>query len=168
MKALFNLLESVFFTKLFGQVTLYAILSTGLKFVFVIIVLLFLSRIVRMITLDIRSSYQRGPVKSAYLKLLNDPREFDFPIRDEYYLSDNTTIGRADDNNIVIKDRQMSKHQAHIVQNEGHYIIDDMGSTNPTMVNETEIDQPTELLSHDLINVGGIDFAFINGADDEK
>lgn len=168
MDFIFNFLESVMFTKLFGSVTLYALLSGLLKFVFVLIVLVFIYKIVVMITLDIKSAYRRVPIKSAYLKLLNDAHAFDFPIREEYYLTDNTTIGRADDNAIVIKDRQMSKHQAHIIQNGGRYFIDDMGSTNPTRVNDRAVDQPTELFSRDVISVGGVDFAFVNGGDDAQ
>jgi len=168
MDFIFNFLETTMFTKLFGSVTLYALIAGTLKFIFVLIVLMFIYKIVTMITMDIKSAYHRAPAKAVYLKLLNDPRAFDFPIRDEYYLTDNTTIGRADDNAIVIKDRQMSKHQAHIIQNGGRYFIDDMGATNPTCVNDHPIEQPTELFPRDVISVGGIDFAFVNGGEDVR
>ena len=168
MEAVFNLIEQVMFTELIGEITFYSILSTVLKFVFVIIVLSFIYSVVRMISMDLRANLDNKPIKADYLKLLNEPGQFEFPIRNEYYLTDNTTIGRADDNSIVIKDRQMSKHQARIVKNNGIYFIDDLGSTNPTMVNGVVISQPTQLKSLDVLNVGGVDFAFINGDSDEK
>lgn len=167
MQQAFDSLHKIFFTPLMGEITLYSILSTLLKFIFVIIVLLFISRIVKMIFLDIRSVYADKSPRAAYLRLLNDPRAFDFPIKDEYYLSDNTTIGRSDDNNIVIKDRLMSKHHAQILQREGIYFIDDLGSTNPTLVNGHVVEAPIELRTHDLITLGGLNFAFIDESQEE-
>lgn len=167
MEAFFDRLESILFSNLFGSVNLYDILSTLLKFVFVLIVLSYIGRIVKMIYLDISSASYKEPDDVAYFKLLNDPSRYDFPIRNEYYLADNTTIGRADDNFIVLKDPRMSKHQAIIVQQDGHYFIDDRGSTNPTMINDQPVQGPTELLSHDIVTLGDIDFAFINGAENE-
>lgn len=167
MNDFFNTLEAVFFTELFGKVTIYMILSTVLKFIFVIIALSFISRIVRMITMDIQQTTARRPVQAASLRLLSNPDDYDFPLRDEYYLSDNTSIGRADDNTIVIKDRQMSKHQAVIVQNGSHFFIDDLQSTNPTTVNDGIVLQPTELHSRDIVALGGLHFVFLNEEEHE-
>lgn len=168
MNGLFNAIEAIFFTNIFGQLNLYTILSTALKFVFVVIILVYVGRIVRMITLDIKQTVERRPVRAASLKLLSNPANFDFPIRDEYFLSDNTSIGRADDNTIVIKDQKMSKHHAQIIQNGGAFFIDDLKATNPTRVNEEVIHQPHELHSRDLVTLGGVDFVFINGDDHEN
>ena len=168
MDGFFNAREALFFTQLFGKVTLYMIVSTILKFIFVLIVLVFISRIVRMITMDIRSTMRQRSVRAASLKLLSNPADFDFPVREEYFLSDNTSIGRADDNTIVIKDRQMSKHQAVIVQNGGHFLIDDLKATNPTQVNDEVVTQPVELHSRDMVALGSIHFVFLNEADHEN
>lgn len=169
MELVFKVLEKILFTNLIGDIDTYTILSVMFKFIFVIIVLSFIYSIVKMMTLDIRSTLRKKTyIKSAYLKLLNDPREFDFPIRDEYYLTDNTTIGRSEDNSIVIKNKIMSKHQAQIVENGGRYFIDDKGSTNGTMVNNMVIDHPKELMDKDVISLGDISFLFMNGADDEN
>lgn len=167
METIFDKLENILFTPLFGSINLYVILSTILKFFFVLIVLAYVRRIVKMIYLDISSATLKEPENVAYFKLLNDPHRYDFPIRNEYYLADNTTVGRADDNYIVLKDPRMSKHQAIIVQQNGHYFIDDRGSTNPTMINDRPVQGPTELLSHDIVTLGDIDFAFINGAEND-
>lgn len=167
MNEFFNALEALFFTELFGKITLYMILSTVLKFVFVLVVLSFISRIVRMITMDIQQSAICRPVQAATLRLLSNPDDYDIPLREEYYLSDNTSIGRADDNTIVIKDRQMSKHQAVIVQNGSHFFIDDLQATNPTTVNDAIVLQPTELHSRDIVALGGLHFVFLNEEEHE-
>ncbi len=168
MEVIFDVMEGILFTNIVGEITLYSILSTALKFIFVLIVLVFIYKIVKMITMDVRATLQEPPVQADFLKLLSDPLLYEYPIKNEYYLSDNTTIGRADDNTIVIKDRQMSKYQARIIQNQGQYFIDDLGSTNPTMVNGYVISQPTQLNAHDVITVGGIDFAFVDGGNNAK
>ena len=167
MEKLFDMLESIFFTKIFGQIDLYTILSGAIKFVFILIVLVFVSRIVRMISLDIKSSYRKAPINAPRLKLLNSVDEFDFPIREEYFLSNNNTIGRADDNNIIIKSKMISKHQAVIVNSGGRFFIEDLSSTNPTMVNENPITMPTEIFANDVISMATLDFLFIEGEDNE-
>ncbi|MDY3052609.1 MAG: FHA domain-containing protein [Ndongobacter sp.] len=168
MRELFTALEHIFFSKIVGEIDLYTILSTVLKFVFVVIVLSFIYTIVKMITQDIRSTWQQKAPEAAYLKLLSNAQNYDFPVRNEYYLSDNTTIGRADDNAIVIKDPRMSKYQARIIRENGRFFIDDLGATNPTLVNERSLKQPIELKTRDLVTLGDLDFAFVNGAEHEK
>lgn len=168
MENFFVFLERLFFTDFVGTIDLYTILSTLLRFLFVLIVLSFVYSVVRMIVLDLRVSIAKAPLAKAYLKLLNDPYYFDFPIRDAYYLSDNTTIGRADDNSVVLKDPLISKHHAHILSDNGRYYIDDLGSTNVTLVNEVPVRQPVELTDRDIISLGSIHFMYFAGGEDEE
>ncbi|WP_053943405.1 FHA domain-containing protein [Kallipyga gabonensis] len=167
MDKVFDLLEQVFFRDLFGEINLYIILSTVIKFVFVIIVLAFIARIVKMISMDIRSSYSRPESDNPYLRFLGDPSMVNFPVRDEYYLTDNTRIGRADDNNVILKDRTISKHQAVLIQEGTNFLIDDLGATNPTLVNGQVVDQPMPVHDRDIIRLGQLDFMFIEGKDNE-
>lgn len=167
MENFFDLLENIFFTKIFGQIDLYTILSGVIKFIFIIIVLVFVARIVRMISLDIRNSYNKTHINAPRLRLLNNVDEFDFPIREEYYLSDNNTIGRADDNNIILKSKQISKHQALIVNSGERFFIEDLESTNPTLINDREILQPTEIFNGDKIKMATITFLFLEEAENE-
>lgn len=167
MAGFFDLLEQIFFTKLIGEITLYTILSATFKFLFVLLVLNFVYKMIRMISMDIRSSYRVPVVQGGYLKLLNDPHSVGIPIREMYYLTENTTIGRADDNAIVIKLPQLSKHQARIMQHGQQYFIDDLGSTNPTRVNGVPVEQPLELKTRDILSMGGLDFIFVKGAANE-
>ena len=168
MGIFFDILEKLLFTKITGKLDLYTILSSSFKFVLVVIVLTLIYSMVRMITLDVKGTYKRKKIQQASLKLAHDVASFDFPIRNEYYLSGKTTIGRADDNNIIIKSRLLSKYQAEIIEHQGSYIIEDLNSTNGTYVNEMIITSPKELSSRDLITMGDIDFIFINGVDHEE
>lgn len=168
MQAVFDLLDSIFFTNLVGDMNLYTILSTVLKFIFVIIVLYFVYTIVKMIYLDIRSSSRSEAVANTYLKLINRTDQLNFPVREVYYIADNTTLGRGDNNNIIIKDRLLSKEHARIVHEEGRFLIDDLGSTNGTFVNEVRVDHPMQLHDKDIIGMGELEFLFVNGDADEE
>lgn len=162
MEPIFDLLETILFTNVLGEINLYTILATGLKFLFVILVLRFIYTIVKMITLDIRSNWQKEVPRAPHLQLLSSPESFDFPVQAEYYLSDNTTIGRADDNSIVLKDSRVSKHHARIVRDTDFYYIDDLGATNPTYVNNQPLEGPVQLESEDQIRIGGLLFRFVD------
>lgn len=69
---------------------------------------------------------------------------------------DVVTIGRADDNSIVLADPEVSAHHARIVWDDrrGFYYIEDLGSVEGTYVNERPIAGPVKLHHGDVIRVG--------------
>ena len=72
------------------------------------------------------------------------------------------TIGRAPDNVFPIDDVSVSSHHAHIAPTEGVFILKDLGSTNGTMVNGTELQPEAEhiLKPGDKIRFGKVDSIF--------
>ncbi|MDP7035526.1 MAG: FHA domain-containing protein [Planctomycetota bacterium] len=70
-----------------------------------------------------------------------------------------TTIGRKSSNLIQLKDQQSSGMHARIVHHGGHYWLEDVGSTNGTLVNGDKVNRIR--LSHgDLMTFGGSRFYF--------
>jgi hypothetical protein len=69
---------------------------------------------------------------------------------------DVVTIGRADDNAIVLADPEVSAHHARIAWDarRGVYYIEDLGSVEGTYVNERSIGGPVKLHHGDVIRVG--------------
>ncbi len=63
------------------------------------------------------------------------------------------TIGRADDCDIVLPDRLVSRHHARIYWLDGHYFVEDLGSKNGTHVNGQEIHEPRQLVDGDEIQI---------------
>jgi pSer/pThr/pTyr-binding forkhead associated (FHA) protein len=63
------------------------------------------------------------------------------------------TIGRKPDNDLVIDNPAVSGHHARIVQEEGAYVIEDLGSTNGTFVNDKRIEK-RPLKDHDRVLIG--------------
>jgi pSer/pThr/pTyr-binding forkhead associated (FHA) protein len=51
------------------------------------------------------------------------------------------TIGRAEDNDLVLSDAAVSAHHARIAKVQSAFYLEDLGSTNGTFVNETRIDE---------------------------
>ncbi len=68
------------------------------------------------------------------------------------------TIGRQDDNTIVLADRQASRHHATIFWQAGGFVIQDMGSANGTFVNERRIAAPQPLRDGHEIRMGNTVF----------
>jgi pSer/pThr/pTyr-binding forkhead associated (FHA) protein len=65
-----------------------------------------------------------------------------------------TTIGRADDNTLILEDPYASAHHALILWREGRWWIEDLDSHNGTLVNDERITDTTHLTPGDAILVG--------------
>ncbi len=63
------------------------------------------------------------------------------------------TIGRSDDCDIVLDDRQISRLHARVVWREDHYEIEDLGSKNGTHLNGRDVLTPQALHDGDEIQV---------------
>ena len=79
-----------------------------------------------------------------------------------------TTIGRSDDNHIVLDDDRLSRHHCVIEKHSGHrFQIKDLDSTNGTYINE-ELVKIKELVIGDEIRAGNTVFLFATVEDTEK
>ena len=63
-------------------------------------------------------------------------------------------IGRAGDCEIRISDTYASQEHAKISQRNGTWIVEDLGSTNGTYLNQRKVTAPTELAPGDRIRIG--------------
>ncbi|NUM45398.1 MAG: FHA domain-containing protein [Anaerolineales bacterium] len=63
-------------------------------------------------------------------------------------------IGRDISNEIVINDAEVSRKHVRIVIQAGEVIIEDLGSTNGTFVNEQRISGPYTLVAGDTLQLG--------------
>jgi len=64
-----------------------------------------------------------------------------------------TTIGRADDNDIVVDDRWVSRNHAEVRREGGRCLVVDLESKNGTLVNGKRIGGPTALSDGDQVQV---------------
>jgi pSer/pThr/pTyr-binding forkhead associated (FHA) protein len=64
------------------------------------------------------------------------------------------TIGRADDSTITLIDDYVSTRHARLVQQEGAWLIEDLGSTNGTYLDRQRVTAPTPVTVGVPIRIG--------------
>jgi len=91
----------------------------------------------------------------------SDGRSFVRPVdRDEF------TVGRDSRNNLVLGDRQVSKFHCKIIRRESQHVVQDLGSSNGTLINGIRVVNETAVTTGDRIRVGPYELIFADaGAD---
>lgn len=72
-----------------------------------------------------------------------------FPIASQFL-----TFGRDPDNDICLDDSEVSRHHARLIQEDDQIILEDLGSTNGTLVNGKAISGRHVLQPADIISIG--------------
>lgn len=86
---------------------------------------------------------------------LTDPTGREHPLT-----SETTTIGRALENDIVITSKRVSREHARVRREGWRAILEDMGSTNGTFLNDERVLAPAELHDGDRITIGDVVLVF--------
>lgn len=141
---------------------MFNILSLVFKYIFIVIIYLFIFSIIRLIYLDIKGIRPVSLDNSTYLKLINRKETLPFKVKEYYPLGEQVFLGRGNDNEIVIKDPYISKKHIRIVKDEDNYFVEDLKSANGTFINGDRIMDVVKLNNGDRITVGQIEFLFVN------
>jgi len=146
----------------------------ALKFAFLVLLYLFIWRIVRSASRDLRlpqESMILSPQQAAQLlpqpvaKELGRVIVVSSPALKEgavYSIdSSSLTIGRAQGNDVSIdRDEYASSRHARFEPRRDGVWVQDRGSTNGTFVNGTQIDRPRRLAPGDVVRVGETDLRY--------
>ncbi len=141
---------------------MYNILSIIFKYVFIIIIYMFIFSIIRLIYLDIKGISRFKGGEGAYLKLINRKDTLPFKIDEHYTIDNGLSLGRKSDNDIIIKDPFISKAHFKVVKDENMYFLQDLKSSNGTFLNGEKTVDVVKLSNGDRIKVGNIEFLFVN------
>ncbi len=86
---------------------------------------------------------------------LTDPTGREHPLPGE-----TITIGRTIENDIVITSKRVSREHARVRREGWRVMLEDLGSTNGTFLNDERVLTPTMLRDEDRITIGDVTFYF--------
>ena len=155
----------------------YEPISVGLKFGFIAVLYLFLLWIARSALKDLRRTASPAPDATGLHQaaLLDDDTS---PSKDawlvverggglkagsRYDLFGGLSIGRSGEADVQIEDRYASGIHARIFSRDGRTFVEDMNSTNGTLLNDAELKGEAELLDGDVVRIGDTEFRFEAG-----
>ena len=146
-------------------------LAVALKFGFLAVLFLFLLWVTRSSLKDLRGTTTPG-FETGYHEAAGevDRAETDaFLVVEEggglnngehFDLFGGVSLGRSADADIRLDDRYASGIHARVFNRSGAYFVEDMNSTNGTLLNSRELHGEAELTPGDLIRIGDTEFRF--------
>ena len=132
-----------------------------LKYAFLVILYIFISRAIRATYVELQpstSGTSPAPARSPQRKSKKLPRKAvvtEGPKKGQTYeLTSEITIGRADKCQVVLDDTYVSQIHARIFPKGEGVAVEDLGSTNGTYLNRRRITAAVELQRGDQVKIG--------------
>jgi pSer/pThr/pTyr-binding forkhead associated (FHA) protein len=80
------------------------------------------------------------------------------------FVREEITIGRQEGNTIRLTERNVSRRHARLMRQNGHVVVEDLGSSNGTRINGERISGQSQIKDGDLIQIGDYDLALQSDA----
>jgi FHA domain len=154
----------------------YDPISVALKFGFLAVLYLFLFWVARSALKDLRRTMAPAPDATGFHHV---PAFSDSPSAAEAWLVvergggltagerfdliGGLSIGRSGEADVRIDDRYASGLHARIFSREGRTYVEDMRSTNGTILNEATLHGEAELIDGDVVRIGDTEFRYEAG-----
>ena len=150
----------------------YDPLSVALKFGFIAVLYLFLLWTARSALKDLRGTVSPAPDATGFHPVapvaesvgsdawLVAERGGGLEPGERFDLIGGLSIGRSSEADVRIDDRYASGLHARIFSRDGRTYIEDMNSTNGTLVNDATLHGEVELLDGDVVRIGDTQFRF--------
>jgi pSer/pThr/pTyr-binding forkhead associated (FHA) protein len=136
---------------------------TVLKVSLLALLYFFIWRAVRAIAVDLYGRRERRPRGGARTRPIRRVKAMPtrIVVLDEtggklgtHRLAQTLQIGRDSSCDITLSDTYVSQQHARITNRNGSWVIEDLGSTNGTYLNQRKVTVPTELAPGDSIRIG--------------
>jgi pSer/pThr/pTyr-binding forkhead associated (FHA) protein len=151
--------------------------SVAIKFGFLAVLYLFLLWIARSALRDLRTgravavpdgatgfhSATSGPLHTAYAARLVVERASGHTSGMIYDIGDGAVLGRGDAAEIRLDDPFASARHAQLTLQAGVVVLEDLGSTNGTYLNEERLQGPAPLQPGDRVRIGDSEFTYEEG-----
>jgi hypothetical protein len=154
----------------------YDPISVALKFGFIILLYLFVLWIARSALRDLRRTVAPAPDATGFHHApafaatsrggdtwLIVERGGGLEQGERFDLIGGLSIGRSRDADVQIEDRYASGIHARIFARDGRSYVEDMSSTNGTLLNDATLKGEAELIDGDVIRIGDTEFRFETG-----
>jgi hypothetical protein len=156
----------------------YEPIAVGLKFGFIAVLYLFLLWIARSALKDLRRTATPAPDATGLhgAPMLDDgggsseegwlvvERGGGLKEAARFDLFGGLSIGRSGEADVQIDDRYASGLHARIYAHHGHFYVEDLKSTNGTLLNDEPLVGEAELIPGDLVRIGDTEFRFEPGS----
>ena len=147
-----------------GATTNYAALVKPLQWLVVAIIFLFFLRVARAVTVQAKAPRDAPSPTVARRKARRFALEFiepDARFGERVELPSHLDIGRNPTSGLVLDDAYVSGRHASVEYDREGLVLNDLGSTNGTYVNEKAIDGPTQLKRGDVVQIGSFVFEVV-------
>jgi len=154
----------------------YDPISVALKFGFLAVLYLFLFWISRSALKDLRRTAAPAPDATGFHQApgfvphagptdswLVVERGGGLAAGERFDLIGGLSIGRSAEADVRIEDRYASGVHARIFTRDGHAYIEDMNSTNGTLLNDATLNGEAELIDGDVVRIGDTEFRYEAG-----
>lgn len=151
----------------------YDPISVALKFGFLAVLYLFVLVIARSAMKDLRRTTSPAPDATgfhavpAYSEVVRGEdawlvveRGGGLEAERRFDLIGGLSIGRSRDSDVQIEDRYASSLHARVFSRDGRFFVEDMNSTNGTLLNGATLVGEAELIDSDTIQIGDTVFRF--------
>ncbi len=146
-------------------------IAVALKFGFIAVLFLFLFWVARTSLRDLRGTGYSGIAQTGYHEVVesNSGSGDAWLIVEEggglnqgerYDLFGGLSIGRSPDADVRVEDRYASGLHVRVFSRGGRYWVEDLNSTNGTLLNSAELHGEAEMADGDLVRIGDTEFRF--------
>lgn len=154
----------------------YDPISVALKFGFLAVLYLFLLWIARSALKDLRGTVAPAPDSTGFHPVpsfgdsagggdawLVALRGGGLKEGERFDLIGGLSIGRSGEADLRIEDRYASGLHARIFTREGRVYVEDMSSTNGTLLNDSDLHGEAEMIDGDVVRIGDTEFRLEGG-----
>jgi pSer/pThr/pTyr-binding forkhead associated (FHA) protein len=151
----------------------YDPISVALKFGFLAVLYLFVLVIARSAMKDLRRTVSPAPDATGFHAapaFAEAPQGADawlvaergggLEAEERFDLIGGLSIGRSKESDVQIEDRYASGLHARVFSRGGRYLVEDMSSTNGTLLNGATLSGEAELIDGDTVQIGDTVFRF--------
>jgi len=127
-----------------------------MKYAIIAIIYLIIIFALRIMYKDIKGGGKKKAVirKTMGLEVIERGENFNLRMGAVIPLNDDLTVGRKADNLLILGDKYVSTQHARIFRKNTDYILQDMGSTNGTFMNNKRVKDKVAIKKGDEIKIG--------------